>query len=86
MELRIELPDQDFATGQRYQWDDDAGLTCEVSNGTARVIGNAAGLRTLARHLLVLSLDGVRPGSHLHLDNSNGMEAASAQLVLERRD
>ncbi|MEJ8644532.1 hypothetical protein WKI68_30945 [Streptomyces sp. MS1.HAVA.3] len=47
---------------------------------------NAAGLRTLAGHLLVLAAEGVPDGSHLHLEDSNGLEDGSLSLVLERCD
>ncbi|MET8538035.1 hypothetical protein ABZV67_41565 [Streptomyces sp. NPDC005065] len=51
-----------------------------------RVEANAAGLRTLAGHLLTLAQDGVPDGSHLHLEDSNGLEDGSVGLVLERSD
>ncbi|WP_435813593.1 Imm32 family immunity protein [Streptomyces sp. NBC_01310] len=47
---------------------------------------NAAGLGTLAGHLLVLAKDGLADGSHLHLEDSNGLEDGSVGLVLERSD
>ncbi|MFD8641810.1 hypothetical protein ACFV14_16095 [Streptomyces zaomyceticus] len=71
-------------TGLRFSWDADARI--EVRNlGTEVVIeANAAGLRTLAGHLLVLAGDGVPDGAHLHLEDSNGLEDGSVGLVLER--
>lgn len=47
---------------------------------------NAAGLRTLAGHLLTLAQDGTPDGTHLHLEEHNGLEEGSASLVLERCD
>ena len=55
--------------------------------GTEVVIeGNAEGLETLARHLLTLAQPGVPSGSHLHLEDSNGLEDGSLALVLDRED
>ncbi|MFI9004936.1 hypothetical protein [Streptomyces sp. NPDC053541] len=71
-------------TGLRFSWDADARI--EVRNlGTEVVIeANAAGLRTLAGHLLVLAGEGVPDGSHLHLEDGTGLEGGSVGLVLER--
>ncbi|MFE6098900.1 hypothetical protein ACFVQ4_02945 [Streptomyces laurentii] len=73
-------------TGLRFSWDADARI--EVRNlGTEVVIeANAAGLRTLAGHLLMLAGEGVPDGAHLHLEDSNGLEDGSIGLVLERSD
>ncbi|MEU3821691.1 hypothetical protein AB0E74_19040 [Streptomyces sp. NPDC030392] len=53
--------------------------------GEVVIEANAAGLRTLAGHLLVLAGEGVTDGAHLHLDDGNGLEEGSVGLVLERR-
>ncbi len=73
-------------TGLRFSWDVDARI--EVRNLGAEVVieANAAGLRTLAGHLLVLAGEGVPDGAHLHLEDSNGLEDGSVGLVLERSD
>lgn len=73
-------------TGLRFSWDADARI--EVRNLGAEVVieANAAGLRTLARHLLVLAGEGVPDGAHLHLEDGNGLEDGSVGLVLERID
>ncbi len=73
-------------TGLRFSWDADARI--EVRNLGAEVVieANAAGLRTLAGHLLVLAGEGVPDGAHLHLEDSNGLEDGSVGLVLERSD
>ncbi len=73
-------------TGLRFSWDADARI--EVRNLGAEVVieANAAGLRTLAGHLLVLAGEGVADGAHLHLEDGNGLEGGSVGLVLERSD
>ncbi|MGW0033412.1 Imm32 family immunity protein [Streptomyces sp. NPDC003314] len=72
--------------GLRFSWDADARI--EVRNLGAEVVieANAAGLRTLAGHLLVLAGEGVTDGAHLHLEDGNGLEGGSVGLVLERSD
>ncbi|WP_242427003.1 MULTISPECIES: hypothetical protein [unclassified Streptomyces] len=72
--------------GLVFTWDADARI--EVRNLGSEVVieANAAGLRTLAGHLLVLAGDGVSDGAHLHLEDNNGLEDGSVGLVLERSD
>ncbi|WP_406862159.1 hypothetical protein ABZO31_17490 [Streptomyces sp. HUAS MG47] len=72
--------------GLVFTWDADARI--EVRNLGREVVieANAAGLSTLAGHLLVLAGEGVPDGAHLHLEDSNGLEDGSVGLVLERSD
>ncbi|NEA54267.1 hypothetical protein G3I60_08910 [Streptomyces sp. SID13666] len=60
----------------------------EVRNlgGEVVIEANAVGLRTLANHLMTLAQDGTPNGSHLHLDEGNGLEDGSVGLVLERNE
>ncbi|MFF4231189.1 hypothetical protein [Streptomyces sp. NPDC001820] len=71
---------------QVFAWDEGARI--EVRNLGREIVieANAAGLRTLAGHLLTLAKEGVPDGSHLHLEDSNGLEDGSVGLVLERSD
>ncbi|MFG3493932.1 hypothetical protein [Streptomyces sp. NPDC047928] len=69
-----------------FTWDEDARIEVRHLGGEVVVEANAAGLRTLAGHLLVLARDGVPAGSHLHLEDGNGLEGGSVGLVLERGD
>ncbi|MCY9785258.1 hypothetical protein KIK06_15350 [Nocardiopsis sp. EMB25] len=69
-----------------FTWEDDARI--EVRNLGSEIVieANAAGLRTLAGHLMTLAEDGTPDGAHLHLEERNGLEEGSAGLVLERCD
>ncbi len=69
-----------------FSWEEDARINVRNIGAEIVVEANAAGLRTLARHLLTLAEDGTPDGSHLHLEESNGLEEGSAGLVLERAD
>lgn len=71
---------------QLFTWDEDARIEVRNLGGEVVIEANAAGLRTLASHLLTLAQDGVPDGSHLHLEDSNGLEDGSVGLVLERSD
>jgi hypothetical protein len=55
----------------------EAGARIAVRNlgGEIVIEANAAGLKTLAGHLLTLSRD----GTHLHLEENNGLEEGSAR-------
>ncbi|MFF0426860.1 hypothetical protein ACFYUJ_20910 [Streptomyces sp. NPDC004520] len=74
------------SAGLVFTWDADARIEVRDLGGEVVIEANAAGLRTLARHLLVLAGDGVPDGAHLHLEDSNGLEDGSVSLVLERSD
>ncbi|MFF9840670.1 hypothetical protein [Streptomyces sp. NPDC013740] len=69
-----------------FTWDADARIEVRNLGGEVVIEANAAGLRTLAGHLMVLAGDGVPDGAHLHLEDSNGLEDGSVSLVLERSD
>ncbi|MFD3465025.1 hypothetical protein ACFWWM_01380 [Streptomyces sp. NPDC058682] len=69
-----------------FTWEADARIEVRSLGREVVIEANAAGLRTLAGHLLVLAGDGVPEGSHLHLEDGNGLEEGSVGLVLERGD
>ncbi|MGW2062575.1 Imm32 family immunity protein [Streptomyces sp. NPDC001937] len=71
---------------QVFTWDEDARIEVRNLGGEVVIEANAAGLRTLAGHLLTLAQDAVPDGSHLHLEDSNGLADGSVGLVLERSD
>ncbi|MGW1888355.1 Imm32 family immunity protein [Streptomyces sp. NPDC001970] len=67
-------------------WEDGARIEVRNLGGEIVIEANAAGLKTLAGHLLTLAQDGTPDGAHLHLEDNNGLEDGSASLVLERCD
>ncbi|WP_329386052.1 hypothetical protein OG625_26805 [Streptomyces sp. NBC_01351] len=71
---------------QVFRWEADARIEVRGLGREVVIEANAAGLRTLAGHLLVLAGEGVPDGSHLHLEDGNGLEDGSLGLVLERCD
>ncbi len=71
---------------QTFTWEEGARIEVRNLGSTVVVEANAEGLRTLAGHLLTLAREGVPDGSHLHLEDGNGLVEGSAELVLERCD
>jgi hypothetical protein len=69
-----------------FTWEDDAIIATSRDDVATVITANAAGLRTLAGHLLVLAGDDAVPGSHLHLDQTNGLVDGSIEIVLVRDD
>jgi hypothetical protein len=70
-----------------FTWEERHELVVLVDEGSQVVIvGNAAGLKSLAGHLLVLASAEAKPGSHLHFDEFNGLGPDSTEIVLERAD
>ncbi|ELP70637.1 hypothetical protein ACKI1I_14500 [Streptomyces turgidiscabies] len=69
-----------------FTWEE--GARVEVRDLGAEIVieANAAGLKTLAGHLLTLAQDGTPDGTRLHLDEHSGLEEGSVSLVLERCD
>lgn len=85
MELRIEIADYDARSGIRLSWDDNAWIALDDLEGEAVLLrANPDGLRTLARHLLTMAQEDAPTGSHLHLDEHNGLETGSIELIIER--
>ncbi|MEV6379771.1 hypothetical protein AB0M31_10200 [Streptomyces sp. NPDC051773] len=69
-----------------FTWEESARIEVRNLGGEIVIEANAAGLKTLAGHLLTLAQDGTPDGAHLHLDEHNGLEEGSVALVLERCD
>ncbi|MFE7388016.1 hypothetical protein [Streptomyces sp. NPDC057582] len=71
---------------QVFAWEEDARIEVRNLGREVAIEANTAGLGTLASHLLILAKDGVPDGSHLHLEDGNGLADGSFGLVLERCD
>ncbi|MEU0787167.1 hypothetical protein ABZ341_37125 [Streptomyces sp. NPDC006173] len=69
-----------------FTWQEDARIDVRNVGREIVIEANAAGLRTLAGHLLTLAQDGTPDGAHLHLEEYSGLGEGSAGLVLERCD
>jgi hypothetical protein len=80
----IEVPEFDLKSGLPLYWDTGFEITVRVVNEAVVVSANPAGLRSLARHLLLLAQETTPVGQHIHLDDLNSLEDGSSEIVLER--
>ncbi|MEU9309354.1 hypothetical protein [Streptomyces sp. NPDC048256] len=69
-----------------FTWEEGAHVEVRNLGGEVVIEANAAGLRTLAGHLLTLARADTPDGAHLHLEEGNGLKEGSVGLVLERCD
>ena len=84
MKTIIDVPDYTLDHGLRTDWDEGFAIRVHSEGDTILIVANPAGLRSLARHLLVLAQQGVPSGHHIHLDSSNSLEDGSNELILQR--
>jgi hypothetical protein len=82
--VEVDVPEYVPERGLRMEWEPGFEIDARVDGGTVVVRANAAGLTSLARHLLHLARPGVPAGSHVHLDETGALEAGSAELILEK--
>ena len=66
----------------RIRWEDGFEISASVREGEMTISANRDGLVSLANILLDLADEA--PGSHVHLDEHNSLEAGSAALVIEK--
>ncbi|MBQ1401906.1 MAG: hypothetical protein IIY90_01215 [Oscillospiraceae bacterium] len=66
------------------EWVNGFRIRCCIDGTTAVLSANREGLLSLARHLTALAQE--RPGSHIHYDQFNSLEADSNPLIVERID
>ncbi len=65
-------------------WVDGFEIRVQAECDTTLVSANREGLLSLANHLAALAAEA--PGSHIHLDESNSLEAGSSKLILEKTE
>ena len=63
-------------------WQDGFEISVRVEGSTAHISANREGLLSLAGILSALA--GEAPGSHVHLDEYNGLNEPSAELIIEK--
>ncbi|MEH0544950.1 hypothetical protein QA802_18225 [Streptomyces sp. B21-105] len=73
-------------TTRVFTWEEGSRIEVRNLGGEIVIEANAAGLKTLAGHLLTLAQDSTPDGAHLHLEENHGLEEGSVGLVLERSD
>lgn len=84
MKVEVEIEDYDREKGIQLKWEEGYSIKVESCNGQVVILGNRAGLISLANHLITLAQDGIVEGGHIHLDEYNSLEKDSAELIIER--
>lgn len=82
--VTIEIPTYSVVDGLRPNWVNNFEIHVTVDDSGVRVLANKEGLESLANHLLNLAQSNVSAGTHLHLDQSNGLNDGSSDLILEK--
>ena len=66
-----------------FKWEAGYTIATRIENDAIVVSANAAGLRSLAHHLLALA-DEEAGHSQFHLDEYNSLEDNSVELIVEK--
>ena len=65
------------------KWEDNSEISVRVEEDGAVVLsGNKAGLLTLSR--MMADLAECEAGEHVHLDEENGLEEGSGEIIADR--
>lgn len=64
------------------EWEDGFEIRVRIDKNTVTISANQAGLQSLAKQLTALAE--AAPGSHIHYDEYNSLEAGSAEMIIER--
>jgi hypothetical protein len=86
MKITIDLPDYDPQKGVQHVWEPGFMIKTDLQYGELSIQANAAGLRSLANVLLFLAQEGVPSGSHVHLDDTNGLEDGAVPFTIGLND
>ncbi len=65
-------------------WHDGFEIKVKINSGDVTVSANREGLLSLAEQLTALADE--TPGSHIHYDEYNSLEAGSAGLIVEKAE
>lgn len=83
MDISVPLYD---AEGFHFVWEDGFSIRCSINENSVWLEANREGLMSLARHLLELSQEAVPEYGHIHLDEYNSLEEASAELIIIKKN
>lgn len=85
MKQEMEIVKYDINKGLQLRWEN--GYIIEIKNEGNEILisANAAGLISLANHLLTLAQKEVPLGTHIHLDQYNSLEIGSKDLIIEKQ-
>jgi hypothetical protein len=84
MEFVINITDYNPKQGMHFSWENGHTIKTQISNDKVIINANEAGLKSLANHLLTLAQKSIPDGYHFHLDDSNGLEEGSCEVIFEK--
>ncbi|THF88808.1 hypothetical protein E7T09_06445 [Deinococcus sp. KSM4-11] len=79
---RLILDVPDYIRGLHAEWDEGFEISVHIRDDEVIVWANDAGLRSLARLLLGLTVDSVPDSAHWHLDDLNSLKDGSTPLTI----
>lgn len=82
MQLLVEIPDYNPATGFEFTWADGFEIEIELCHDGVMIKCNKAGLLSLATQLLTLAQDDFGNGYAIHLDKYAALEDNSIDLII----
>jgi hypothetical protein len=84
MKIELEIPDYTPQGGFGFIWDEDHVIATKIHKDKMYLAANAAGLRSLAYHLLTLAQDAVPVGRDIdyHDDGWGSLEDGSPPLFI----
>jgi len=80
----IDVGSYDPKEGMTFTWVDGFEIEVRQDGDAVHIRANAAGLTSLAQHLMTLAQIGVPSGNHVHLDSGRELEDGSLDLIIER--
>jgi hypothetical protein len=89
MEIVMPIKDYNPVNGIQLTWEFGFTIYCiksKYDDNSFIIKANDAGLISLANHLLTLAQKGVPSGSHIHLDDDNGLENGSCKITFEKNN
>lgn len=83
MKTEIDVPTYS-EEGLPFVWEAAYTIKAQIQGNRVIIQADTGGLISIARHLLTLAQSTVPSGYHFHLDDSNGLEDGSCELVIEK--
>ena len=86
MQITVDVPLYD-GEGVDVIWENGSRLTISITEGSAIINANKAGLLSLAKQMLYLATNDIPNGSHVHYDKNDPYFAGfsgSHELILEK--
>ena len=84
MDVLMKITDYNPKKGMQFNWEYGAEIDVRLDNKTVIISANEAGLTSLANHLITLAQKAIPSQYHLHLDDSNGLEDGSCELIFNK--